>query len=191
MTNMIILAFSGISILSSSIETIMPIIDLEKPDIVLILGDLFTNKNNLEHSIRSILELNFAQCPILLTPNSHDLTFSRAIKKIKSQLGFHIRWIYDIGSINNNWLFTGICHQNENENYPKLVKFDKMAPDRFVIAITGIQLIYLPLIPTLTLVTSQVFSQSLKGFVVKVEHLKDNKITLVDLDTKLYKSINL
>ncbi|MHA2364872.1 MAG: hypothetical protein ACXAC7_13030 [Candidatus Hodarchaeales archaeon] len=108
-----ILAFSGISFVHSVLETLIPLHDAEKPDIITILGGLFPKQNKEEISnkksnrknthinefIDNILQLNIIGKPIFIVPNNEDIMFPKAINRLKKKEDIWTRWIHNKGSI--------------------------------------------------------------------------------------------
>lgn len=192
-----LLVFSGIHSVQSSFETIMPILDSENPDIVILLGDLFPDFDDtidssmLDIYSNNILQLNLIGRPVFVIPSRKDLDYSN-IKKLQKKTEFWIRWLHNKGTIIDGFLFYGVGGGLESEQLNNIIqKYNSMAPDHFIVLIADEIKENLDLIsPSLTLVTSDNNLNLSRGWIETVNHLKEKKMNIFDIDKKLKKTIS-
>lgn len=191
-----LLVFSGIHSVQSSFETIMPILDSENPDIVILLGDLFPDFNDtidssmLDIYTNNILQLNLIERPVFVIPSRKDLDYS-IIKKLQKKTEFWIRWLHNKGTIIDGFLFYGVGGGLESEQVDNIKKYNSMAPDHFIVLIADEIKENVDLkSPSLTLVTSDNNLNLSRGWTETVDHLKEKKMSIFDIDKKLKKIIS-
>ncbi len=203
-----IIALSDIYLLDSPVEKLQSIITTENVDIVILLGGLFPkidSDNKIENKpfkkkkgssglqSSNILELNWLLIPVFVIPNEDDLKHNSLIKQIQGQEAVWIRYIHNKGTIIDSWFIFSIT-ESEDEEQEEMVKnieeYSKVAPDRSILLYIGKKRITFPNVSAIFLTQDSKVPES-NSFVVSVDSLKDNSITLIDLDKKTVNSMLL
>lgn len=203
-----ILAFSDIYILDSPNEKLQSLVMNEKIDIILLLGGLFNNeksgsikenpkkikkKKNQKQEITLIPELNWLLIPILVVPDEQDLQMSKLIKQIQGQETVWVRFIHNKGTIIDNWFIFGITYSSDDENQEimkNIQEYSKLAPDHSILIYSGDKKMKFPKMHTIIL-SNQGKTSETDAFIVNVDSLRDNMVTIIDLDNKAVNSLVL
>ena len=206
-----ILAFSDINLLESPVEKLQSIVTTEQIDVVILLGGLFpkietlakekgkklNKKNNAspekakELEKLDIMQLNWLLIPILVIPDQNDLKMTYLIKQIQGQEAVWIRYIHNKGTIIDSWFIFSITESEEEEQesmMKTIEEYSKIAPDRSILLYIGKKRISFPNISSVFLNQDTKKTES-NSFVVTVDSIKDNTVTIIDLDAKTVNSM--
>ena len=204
-----LLSFSDIYSIELSIEKLQSIIESEKIDAVVLLGGLFSekpkhlevksktnpkSKKNIVSPSTNILELNWLLIPIFVVPDNNDLKYNKLIRQIQGQEAIWIRYIYNKGTILDNWFIFSITESESDDDSKELFKtveeYAKVAPDRSVLLYTGQKKMQFPNVHTI-LISKDNMTSNTNSFLVTVDSLKEKTVTIIDLDKKTVNSMLL
>ena len=201
-----ILSFSDIYLLNSPVEKLQSIIQSENIDIVILMGGLFprelnenkkpnkasTKKNKRQEKANiNILELNWLLIPVLVNPDQEDLKSTSLIRQVQGQEAVWIRYIHNKGTIIDSWFIFSVTEGSES-NSEELMKsienYSNVAPDRSILLYIGDKRISFPNIYC-TLLSGNSKSVEANSFLVSVDTMKDETVTIIDLEKKTVNSI--
>lgn len=201
-----ILTFSDIYLLKSPVEKLQSIIQSENIDIVILMGGLFprimsednsSNKASIrknkkqESSNINILELNWLLIPVLVIPDMEDLKAPSLIRQVQGQEAVWIRYIHNKGTIIDSWFIFSVTEgteSNPEELMKNIEEYSKVAPDRSILLYIGDKRINFPNVYC-TLLSSNSKNVEANSFLVSVDTIKDETVTIIDLEKKTVNSI--
>ena len=196
-----ILAISDYYRLGDRINILTKIIEEYNIDVITLVGGLFSENNTdikikgkkwaqerkRKNEANNIKQLNWLLKPVIVIPSPSDLGKKQLIKQVQAQDTINIRFINNKSTLLDNWLFLGLT-----SNLSSISEYLPFGEDKLVVIYTGSDKPNLEFNKELTIISKvDLKSNNYSGFIVPIDSLEKNVVTLIDLDVKSVNSISI